>query len=642
MSVNCKSTEELTLSVCMIIKDEERVLGRCLSSAAKIADELIVVDTGSNDRSVEIAKEYTELVYFEPWQNSFARARNFAASKASGDYVMWLDADDVIYPDEIKKILQIKEQLARKDDTAPRWDVVFMTYRNYGFLSDLGVRDRIHRRELACLWEGDVHEAIKIDVSWVKLFCPEITIIHKKEHINEPGRNLRIFKGVKKDGRLKGAYALAFYCRELSLVNDMDQALKAWQELLDSEPNAGNIQYALTFISDMLIRLKEYDKCRKLISESFEKYNVPRMAFLCYRQGLAAERMGDREEAIRLYRLASETSPDISRGMIEFAGYNDYLAPLKMCALTYDEGDLKESEEWNNKAGRAWPEGMAWRLNRELFFTPKMPEGREPLVSVIMTGCEDDTYIEEAVDSIRNQTWKNTELITVGGSNSIADSAAQAMSLCKGEYIAFMGASDISLPDRLESQLLFLEHNKDIVALGTGHSLFEEGDRILGACLVPGSPEYYRARMLLLRPDFCCRTVMVRRSFLEENHIFLKDEHADPGCFRFLMETSKRGSVSCLAGVHYKLRIHGSEGYTDEDVFNGIRLESLLLSGVKLNKEDEALLARLLPDGNFPLWNKNERDDLTRILDEIRGQLVKEEFPYVEAFDEIVKSVLYH
>ena len=135
---------------------------------------------------------------------------------------------------------------------------------------------------------------------------------------------------------------------------------------------------------------------------------------------------------------------------------------------------------------------------------------------------------------------------------------------------------------------------------------------------------------------------MVRRSFLEENHIFLKDEHADPGYFRFLMETSKRGSVSCLAGVHYKLRIHGSEGYTDEDVFNGIRMESLLLSGVKLKKEDEALLARLLPDGNLPLWNKNERDDLTRILDEIRGQLVKEEFPYIEAFDEIVKSVLYH
>ena len=69
------------LSVCLIIKDEERVLGRVLSAAVQFADELIVVDTGSKDRSIEIAREYTDYVFSEPWQNSFARARNFAASK---------------------------------------------------------------------------------------------------------------------------------------------------------------------------------------------------------------------------------------------------------------------------------------------------------------------------------------------------------------------------------------------------------------------------------------------------------------------------------------------------------------------------------------------------------------------------------
>ena len=74
------------LSVCLIIKDEERVLGRVLSAAVQFADELIVVDTGSKDKSIEIAREYTDCVFSEPWQNSFARARNFAASKATGAY----------------------------------------------------------------------------------------------------------------------------------------------------------------------------------------------------------------------------------------------------------------------------------------------------------------------------------------------------------------------------------------------------------------------------------------------------------------------------------------------------------------------------------------------------------------------------
>ena len=153
----------MSLSVCLIVKNEERVLGRCLSAAVQFADELIVVDTGSTDRSIEIAREYTDLVFSEPWQNSFARARNFAASKAGCDHVMWLDADDVFGPDEIKKLLELRDRLT------PEIDVVFITYRNFGFPTDLGLRDRIHRRELACRWEGDIHEAIRIDNSWNRM-----------------------------------------------------------------------------------------------------------------------------------------------------------------------------------------------------------------------------------------------------------------------------------------------------------------------------------------------------------------------------------------------------------------------------------------------------------------------------------------
>ena len=68
------------LSACMIVKNEEPVLRRCLDCVAQFADELIVVDTGSTDRSMEIAREYTPHVYLHPWQNSFAEARNYAYS----------------------------------------------------------------------------------------------------------------------------------------------------------------------------------------------------------------------------------------------------------------------------------------------------------------------------------------------------------------------------------------------------------------------------------------------------------------------------------------------------------------------------------------------------------------------------------
>ena len=80
----------------MIVRDEEKVLLRCLESLRGEADELIIVDTGSRDKTAEIARKYTDRVYFFPWIDDFSAARNFAFSKASGDYLMWLDADDLI------------------------------------------------------------------------------------------------------------------------------------------------------------------------------------------------------------------------------------------------------------------------------------------------------------------------------------------------------------------------------------------------------------------------------------------------------------------------------------------------------------------------------------------------------------------
>ena len=86
----------MKISLCMIVKDEEALLGRCLESAKSLADEIVIVDTGSADKTVELARRYTDAVYFLPWQGDFSHARNFSFSKATGDYLLWLDADDVI------------------------------------------------------------------------------------------------------------------------------------------------------------------------------------------------------------------------------------------------------------------------------------------------------------------------------------------------------------------------------------------------------------------------------------------------------------------------------------------------------------------------------------------------------------------
>ena len=101
----------ITISVCMIVKNEEKVLARCLDSLRPIADEIIIADTGSTDATKEIAARYTDKIYDFTWIDDFAAARNFVFSKATQDYIYSADADEVLDAENCKKFLQLKQLL---------------------------------------------------------------------------------------------------------------------------------------------------------------------------------------------------------------------------------------------------------------------------------------------------------------------------------------------------------------------------------------------------------------------------------------------------------------------------------------------------------------------------------------------------
>lgn len=99
--------EKLPISLCMIVKDEEDCLERCLMSAAHLFQEVIIVDTGSKDRTVEIAKRFTDKVYFHEWKNDFSLARNQSLSYATCDWVFIMDADEELEPDAYEKLKKV-------------------------------------------------------------------------------------------------------------------------------------------------------------------------------------------------------------------------------------------------------------------------------------------------------------------------------------------------------------------------------------------------------------------------------------------------------------------------------------------------------------------------------------------------------
>ena len=102
----------ITISLCMIVKNEERILRRCLDSVADLVDEIIIVDTGSRDEPKKIAAGYTEFVYDFEWVDDFSAARNFAFSKATQEYIYSADADEVLDEANRQRFRRLKETCA--------------------------------------------------------------------------------------------------------------------------------------------------------------------------------------------------------------------------------------------------------------------------------------------------------------------------------------------------------------------------------------------------------------------------------------------------------------------------------------------------------------------------------------------------
>ena len=91
----------------MIVKDEESYLQKCLEAARPFVDEIIIVDTGSKDKTKEIAKRYDARIFDFAWVDDFSEARNFSLSKATSDWILVLDADEIVRPADLRRMIDL-------------------------------------------------------------------------------------------------------------------------------------------------------------------------------------------------------------------------------------------------------------------------------------------------------------------------------------------------------------------------------------------------------------------------------------------------------------------------------------------------------------------------------------------------------
>lgn len=178
---------KISLSLAMIVRDEENNLGRCLESVKDLVDEIVIVDTGSKDTTKEIAKRYTDKVYDFEWIDNFSEARNYSFRQCTGTHILWLDADDIIKPEEFAKIKVL--DLSDKDMVISNYVYLFDEYGN-----EISVvpRERIIRRSLNLQWVGAVHEVIPVNFNLA--YYSDFKVHHINKEKDRSNRNIRILK----------------------------------------------------------------------------------------------------------------------------------------------------------------------------------------------------------------------------------------------------------------------------------------------------------------------------------------------------------------------------------------------------------------------------------------------------------------
>lgn len=212
----------ITISLCMIVKNEERVLARCLDSICGLMDEIIIVDTGSTDRTKEIAAKYTDKIYDFTWINDFAAARNFAFSKAAKEYIYSADADEVVDEENFERFRLLKEGIL------PDIEIVQMKYRNqlahntvYNF--DEEYRPKLFKRLRQFVWQEPIHETVRTAPI---VYDSDIVITHLPENLHA-GRDFAAFRRMWEKEQYISPRLHDMYARELFIAGKEEDFLAA-------------------------------------------------------------------------------------------------------------------------------------------------------------------------------------------------------------------------------------------------------------------------------------------------------------------------------------------------------------------------------------------------------------------------------
>ncbi len=347
----------ITISLCMIVRDEEDVLARCLDSVREAVDEIIIVDTGSQDLTKEIAGRYTDKIYDFKWCDDFSAARNYAFSKGGMDYLMWLDADDILPEPSLRALMDLKERLE------PQVSVVMMPYHvsfdERGRPCFVYERERLIKNNAGFCWKGVVHEAI---TPMGTILHSDVVIEHRKLKQGDPDRNLRIYEKQLASGTEMGPRESFYYARELfyhgrykEAIDEFTYFLTLPDSWLENRLDACRMIAACYDVTD------RPDAALKALLASLSE-DEPRAEICCDIGRHFMERKEYRTAAF-WYETAASRKASIQNGAFVNRDCYDYIPYMQLCVCYYWLGDIQQAKKNHRLAAETKPEDAAVKYN---------------------------------------------------------------------------------------------------------------------------------------------------------------------------------------------------------------------------------------------------------------------------------------
>ncbi|MFS0872434.1 glycosyltransferase [Paenibacillus xylanilyticus] len=302
------------ISLCMIVKDEEEWLSQCLESVHGAVDEMIVVDTGSSDRSIDIARQYGASVITLVWSDDFAAARNAGLEQASGDWILFLDADEALDS-------TAREQI-RSWTTASECDGLFLNIHNYTGTGQQGItvnpvlrlfrhasehrfEGRIHEQIAAAICRKNPNAAFHVTDMVIHHYGYQTVVVERKDKVN---RNLKLLQQAVEEEPEQSFHHYNLGVEYLR-VGEAERALQTF-----GVAKAG-IDPAVTSYAHLLFKyevrclqhLNRWQEALEQIDEALAFF--PDYTDLLHNRGVCEEALGNAEQAEHSLREAIRVGP---------------------------------------------------------------------------------------------------------------------------------------------------------------------------------------------------------------------------------------------------------------------------------------------------------------------------------------------